>query len=77
MDYGCFSEQDAMTYINFLLNITLDNLSSINIYDYEKIIYFEIIYPDNNSLQEAIIQLKNKIAQNFIFKQKLLKRYGR
>ena len=50
LDKPPYDMQSAINYLNFINNITLDNLSSMDSYDYEKIIYFENKYQCNSEI---------------------------
>lgn len=70
------SLEQALKYINYITNkqFTYHNDNNYDGLNYEKIIYIETTFAENEEIQLKIKNLKNYIAQNYLFKQKYLQR---
>ena len=70
------SREEALQYINYLVNkeFFYKNDNNYDGLNYEKIISIEILFQKDDEIQMKIKELKALIAENYIFKQKYLKR---
>lgn len=68
------TEEDSIEYLLFLSRTYWNNLATIDIIDYEKLIYIELEFPDNYQIQNLISILKENIFKNYKYKNKLLSR---
>lgn len=73
----CKNEDEASLYIKLLLDPEFIYTNGLNydLIDYEKLIYIEDTFAQNNSeLAAQITKLKSMISYNYIFKNKYLTR---
>lgn len=68
------NENDAKEYLLFLNRTDWNNLATVDIIDYEQLIYFELTYPENYEIQNLLNILKENICKNYIYKKKFLSR---
>lgn len=66
--------EEAIEYLYFLDRTFYDNLYSIDLIDYEKLIYIEIQFGENKKVLQLISNIKNNISNNFIIKHKYISR---
>lgn len=71
IDYG-----DALNFLNAFEHTKYDNISTSDLTDYEKLIYIELKWPNDEIIKEKLLDIKNKINRNYIIKNKVLKRLG-
>lgn len=70
------TEEAALKYLNYIThpNFGYRNDNNYDAYDYQKIIYIEMNFQNNEEIQQKIKDLKKYIAQNYIYRKKYLKR---
>lgn len=70
------SEEQAFNYLQKInsINFLYNNMNSYDILDYEKIIFIEITYKNNQNIQELVQQIKQNISSGYIYKEKLKER---
>ena len=69
-----YTEDEAREYLLILNRTWWDNGSSIDVTDYEKLIYIKVTYKDNPDIQNLVSIIEEKVCDNYIFKQKYIKR---
>lgn len=67
-------ESEAINYLYFLDRTFFDNGYSLDLINYEKLIYIEFTYPFNQKIQQLIKNIKQNIANNFSLKYKYIQR---
>lgn len=72
----CEDEQDALLYLKLLLDKDFLYLNWLNydIIDYEKIIYIEMNFSNNEEIKSLLDVLKTNISNNYITKNNYLNR---
>lgn len=66
------STQEVVEYLKIWNRTDANNAATIDIINYEQLIYFEETYKDNHEIQLLIQILKEKIAYNYKLKALLL-----
>lgn len=66
------SKEEVIKYLKLWNRTPLNNGSTIDIVDYEALIYYEITYKDDEMIQNLIQILKEKIAYNYKIKALLI-----
>lgn len=67
-------ENEALNYLYFLDRTFFDNSYSLDLINYEKLIYIEYTYPFHHTIQSLIKNIKQNIANNFNLKYKYIQR---
>ena len=69
------TEEEAKKYLIYFINHEEFNNSFLyDLLNYEKLIYIEMTYKDNNEITFLIEKLKQRIADNWLKKQQFLNR---
>lgn len=68
------SEQEALNYLYFLDRTLFDNGYSLDLIDYEKLIYIEVNFSTNKTIRQLLINVKQNISDNFVIKHKYIQR---
>lgn len=68
------NEEESLEYLLFLNRTYWNNLATVDIIDYEKLIYIELNFPNNYEIQNLISIIKENIYKNYKYKNKLLSR---
>lgn len=61
------TEEEGLKYLQFLNkpNFLYNNISNFDIIDYEKLIYIENTFKQNETIQNIIKEIKNNIANGY------------
>lgn len=72
----CKDEEDALLYLKLLLDKDFLYLNWLNfdVIDYEKIIYIEMNFSNNEEIKQLLDILKSNISNNYIIKNNYLNR---
>ena len=64
------TETEALDYLNYInkSNFLYNNISNYNIIDYEKLIFIEYTFINNQEIQELLIEIKKNIADGYYIK---------
>lgn len=64
------TEEEALNYLNYINqnNFLYNNISNYDIIDYEKLIFIEYIFIDNQNIQKLLIEIKKNIANGYYLK---------
>lgn len=73
-DLDQYNRMNVITELNYYLEHP--NNSVYDIIDYEKLIYFEIRFGDDEEIMNKLTTLKYIICKNYILRKKLLHRLG-
>ena len=68
------TETEALNYLYFLDRTLFDNSYSLDLIDYEKLIYIEVHFSTNLTIRQLLITIKQNISDNFIIKPKYIQR---
>ena len=70
------TEQQALHYLKLINNLFpyYSNMSNYDLIDYQKIIYLEETFANNKEIIFLIKQIKTKISEFYIYKNKYFKR---
>lgn len=70
------NEQQALKYLKLINNLMpyYSNMSNYDMIDYQKLIYLEETFLDNEEIISLIKQIKTQISTSYIYKQKYFKR---
>ena len=66
------NKAEVIDYLKIWNRTSLNNGSTIDLIDYEQLIYYELTYKDDEDIQLLISILKEKIANNYKLKSLLL-----
>ena len=66
--------ESAKKYLLFINKTLWNNLSTIDIIDYERLIYIELTFPEDEEIQNLVQILKENICKNYKFKWKYINR---
>lgn len=69
------NKKSIIEYLKFLNRTGCHNESPFDIIDYEKLIYLELKYPNDNEILQLLNLIKIKIANGYEEKNKLIQRY--
>ena len=63
----CLNEEEALTYLKYINrdDFQYNNIANYDILDYEKILYIEVSFPDNEEIQKLLTQIKANIATGY------------
>lgn len=68
------SEKQVLKLL-YLWDRTLNNNgNTLNVIDYEQLIYFELLFKDNEKIQQLINNIKSKTYSNYVLIHKYIKR---
>lgn len=68
------NEQEALDYLYFLDRTAFDNGYSLDLINYEKLIYIELNFSSNLTIRQLLMNIKQNISNNFLIKHKYIKR---
>ena len=68
------NEKEALDYLYFIDRTLYDNAYSLDIINYEKLIYIEQTFFMNKTVQQLFVNIKENIANNFLIKHKYIQR---
>lgn len=68
------TEKEALNYLYFVDRTLFDNSYSLDLINYEKLIYIEVNFSSNATIRQLLINIKQNISDNFIIKHKYLQR---
>ncbi len=66
----CLTEEEALTYLKYINrdDFQYNNIANYDILDYEKILYIEVSFPDNEEIQKLLTQIKANIATGYVIR---------
>ena len=68
------TEEEALSYLYFIDRTQHNNGYTLDLINYEKLIYIEVNFSSNKKIQQLLINIKENIANNFILKHKYIQR---
>lgn len=73
--FPLLTSEEKVLKLLYLWDRTLnDNSSSLNIIDYEQLIYFELLFKNNVKIQQLINNIKATTYSKYILRHKYIKR---
>lgn len=69
------SKEEVLKYLKFWNRTQLNNSNTIDIVNYEQLIYYEMAYKDDKDIQILIQTIKENIAYNYKIKALLIDNY--
>lgn len=73
-DKAIYTEEEALHYLLIVNRTWWNGTYSINVIDYEKLIYIEKTFPDNIEIQRLIDIIKENTAKNFRLRRQYIAR---
>lgn len=63
----CLNEKEALAYLKYINrdDYQYNNIANYDVLDYEKIIYIEVSFPNNEEIQKLLTKIKDNIATGY------------